>query len=90
MGYSANRECKMPVRELIKSNPLAVMQQHPNYRKPKVKRGESLVEFTLRCAAHLVSPPQDPGEDYSLECVDVAKAIQMLAPEIQRAWELRN
>ncbi|WP_158600324.1 hypothetical protein [Fibrisoma montanum] len=62
------------------------MKKHPNYKELTPNTGETLVAFSLRCAAHLISPPQEEGEDYELECVDVAVAIQALAPDIEQKW----
>lgn len=65
---------------------LAVMKKHPNYQQQVPLPGETLVQFSLRWAAHLISPPQQAEESYDLECIDVAAAIQHLAPEIEAAW----
>jgi len=60
--------------------------QHPNYEELIPLEGESLVSFTLRCAAHLVSPPQYDGESYEVECTDIAASILSIGPEVEEKW----
>lgn len=65
---------------------LEELKSHPNYEDKKPRVGETLVQFTLRCVAHLVSPPMVPGESNEVECVDLRDAILLLDKEIQRKW----
>ena len=66
------------------------MADHPNYRAKTPNRGESLIGFVLRSAAHLVSPPMDDDESYECECVDVAEEITGLEGQLTKAWALEN
>jgi hypothetical protein len=50
---------------------LEALKSHCNYRDQEPLVGESLIAYTLRCAAHLVSPPQDDDESYDVECITV-------------------
>ena len=45
------------------------------------------MEYTIRCIAHLVSPPQFAGEHYEIECTDMAEQILALQPQIEAAWQ---
>lgn len=63
-----------------------MMKRHPKYTPLVPEPGETMVAFTLRWAAHLVSPPQEPDESYDLECVDIAQAILCLRHDVNEAW----
>lgn len=63
------------------------LKAHPNYKDIMPFEGESLVAFTLRCSAQLVSPPMYEGEDSEIECIDLAKTILTLEKEIIEKWE---
>ncbi|MGI4736105.1 MAG: hypothetical protein ACRYG7_13090 [Janthinobacterium lividum] len=63
-----------------------MMKRHPKYAPLVPEPGETMVAFTLRWAAHLVSPPQEPEESYDLECVDIAQAILCLRHDVNEAW----
>lgn len=67
--------------------PQRPMWAHPNYRQPRPRREETAVEYTIRCIAHLVSPPQFAGEHYEIECTDMAEQILALQPQIEAAWQ---
>jgi hypothetical protein len=79
MGYS-------PQQEETKKDPLAMMQKHPNYKKPVPIPGETKTQFILRAASHLVSPPMEEDESYETECIYVAQGIRALEPELEKAW----
>lgn len=78
MGYSDDSKLLKKV--------LVMMKAHPNYSDPVPLPGESKVVFALRWASHLISPPQEEGESYDLECTDVACAILALEDDIEAAW----
>lgn len=62
------------------------LDSHPNYKQQTPRAGESLVEFTLRWAAHLVSPPKVDGESDENECTDIAQQILEIGSEVSAAW----
>lgn len=73
--------------EAIKADEiLQKLKEHPNYSKQIPIEGESQIEFALRVAAHVISPPQENDESTHIECVDLAAAIQALAPELNKVW----
>lgn len=57
------------------------LKSHPNYKDCKPIKGESQISFTLRAIAHLVSPPQEPHESTTIECVDLRDAILSMEEE---------
>ena len=63
------------------------IRTHPNYEETEPVEGESIVAFTLRCAAHLISPPMESDEDNEFECVDIAAQILTLEKSITKRWE---
>lgn len=60
---------------------------HPNYKLPKPKPRETKVRFTLRCAAHLVSPPQELEESTEIECINLSKQICQIADDVEELWK---
>lgn len=81
MGFHGTR--KQYLKEALDNYPEA-LRAHPNYQPPMSRVDESIVDFVLRCAADLVSPPQIEGESDFIECVSVAEEIRALAPAIKR------
>lgn len=65
---------------------LQKLKEHPNYTKQIPLENESQIDFALRVAAHLISPPQLVDESTHIECIDLAAAIQALAPELNKIW----
>ena len=63
------------------------LRTHPNYKETKPQEGESIVAFTLRCAAHLISPPMENDEDNEFECIDIAAQILALEKSVIKRWE---
>ena len=63
------------------------LKEHPNYKDLTPIKGESLVAFTLRYAANLVSPPQYEGESYEVECTTIKDGILSLEEEIEAAFK---
>lgn len=92
MGYnqSTTREAEAYRLALKQGKQTAMLKSHPNYKDQTPFAGETLIAYTLRCAAHLVSPPQDPGESYDVECVDIAAGILSLETEITERWNTFN
>ena len=64
------------------------LSSHPNFKFPKFRKGESDSDYALRCAAALISPPQEPGESQEIECVDAARQILDLRRRVR--WELAH
>ena len=65
---------------------LQKLKEHPNYTKQVPLEGESQIDFALRVASHIISPPQESDESSHIECIDLAAAIQALAPELNKIW----
>lgn len=65
---------------------LQKLKEHPNYSKQIPIENETQIDFALRVAAHLISPPQEIDESTHIECIDLAAAIQALAPELNKIW----
>lgn len=63
-----------------------LLSQHPKYKEGDPYMFESSIDYALRSAAHLVSPPQLKGESNEIECVAVAKQIVELGPNLQKRW----
>ncbi len=73
-------------------SPTSKLNEHPLYALTIPTPGESPLAYALRCAAHLVSPPHEAGEDNDFECTDVAAQILELFPLLAaqgRAMERR-
>lgn len=70
----------------------AYLRDHPNYEFPSPKKGESQIAFALRCAAHLLSPPQQDGESQEIECVEAAAQIKSKVhiKAVERAFAARQ
>jgi len=60
---------------------------HVNYKHTDPVKGDSIIEYTLRCAAHLVSPPMEDDEDNEFKCTDIAVQILLLEEDIARKWK---
>ena len=63
------------------------LRTHPNYKETEPQEGESIIAFTLRCAAHLVSPPMLDDEDNEFECTEISEQILALEKAITKRWE---
>jgi hypothetical protein len=63
------------------------LKSHPNFKEQIPIDGESQIDFALRVAAHLISPPFEEGESTHIECIDLAGAVRALAPELKDIWE---
>lgn len=59
---------------------------HPNFELMRPYPYESAISFALRCAAHLVSPRQEPDESEETECTDMANQIEELRPTVEELW----
>jgi len=59
------------------------MFNHPNFRILPRKKKESDTKYALRMAAHLVSPPKEYGEHYTMECSDIARQIIALGKRLE-------
>jgi len=87
MGYGGSTEDYKRYHKQLQYGQVALrMMSHPNYAQPDPIPGETLVQYTLRCAAHLVSPPQEEGESYDIECVNVAISILSIDGDIEARW----
>lgn len=73
-----------------KPEPKPKLTDHPNFSLPAPELGESAISFAMRCAAHAVSPPQDAGESYEVECVDVAQQLRDLTEAVEAKWFSRD
>ena len=63
------------------------LENHPNYKQPiPTPQLETPIAFALRCAAHLISPPKEDGEDDEISCEVVAEQIIEMTEEIETAW----
>lgn len=91
MGYSYSdrvsdrKATKKPIgkaKDIIK-----MMKSHPHYNDLEPAKHESLINYTLRYIANLISPPQFEGEDYDVECVDIKLAVNSMGAEIQKKWD---
>lgn len=91
MGYTHNIENDDKRLQINKDAIIGMrvreMRNHPNYLLPTPIQGETQIAFALRCASHLVSPPQESGESYELECVDVRDGILSLLDDVQNRWD---
>lgn len=67
----------------------ASLASHVNYKQGEPRPYESKIEFALRSAAHLLSPPMVDDESHEIECVDAAQEIRELAPKLQKIWDER-
>ena len=81
MGYSENEVIRTEATRKIDT-----LKKHPNYKDLTPIKGETLVAFTLRYAANLVSPPQYKGESYDVECTTIKAGILSLKEEIEKAF----
>jgi hypothetical protein len=90
MGYWHGNTILNPSAEIKLGTALKMLKSHPNYKDQQPYKGEGLVAYTLRCAAHLVSPPQFEGESYDVECTDIASGILSLEEEITKRWKEFN
>jgi hypothetical protein len=87
MGYGGSTESyKLHAKKLVYGEAAVKMMSHPNYAQPDPIQGETLIQYALRCAAHLVSPPQEEGESYDIECVNVAASILSIDRDIEARW----
>jgi hypothetical protein len=59
---------------------------HINYKQGEPFPYETQIEYALREAAHLLSPPKVENESLEIECVEAAKQIRALAPKLQKSW----
>ncbi len=81
MGYGIKDVEAIKIRDV-----LAHLKSHPNYKEQIPIDGESQIDFALRVAAHLISPPFEDGESTHIECIDLASAVRALAPELNDIW----
>lgn len=91
MGYNLDDIQENNRRSEIKSNAeigrkVSEMRAHPSYLLPTPTEGESQIAFALRCASHIVSPPQFEGESYDVECTTVRDGILSLLDEVTQRW----
>jgi hypothetical protein len=81
MGYGLSDVEAIRIRDW-----LSRLKSHPNFKEQVPLEGETQIEFALRSAAHLISPPMEDGESTHIECVDLALAVRALAPELNDIW----
>lgn len=67
----------------------ATLFDHPNWELSPPKAKETQIQYTLRCAAELLSPPKYDDEDEDIECTNAAFDIQKLEIKIKSAWKNR-
>ena len=67
-----------------------LLRDHPNFVLPAPQKNETLVNFTLRCAAHLLSPPKIEGEDMEVSCQEAAQEIRALDSLIEKKWKAHH
>lgn len=90
MGGSSSPEARAKLDQVYRVRALSTLTTHPNYQQPTPNPGESPVAYALRCASHLVSPPQESDESFEIECTQVAQAIRDLEEAIEAAWAQRE
>ena len=66
------------------------MESHPNWIRITPNKGESPIQFALRYAAMLISPPQEDGESYDLECVDIKAALLSISDQVEQAYRSKE
>lgn len=81
MGYGITDAEAIKIRDV-----LAHLKSHPNFKEQFPIDGETQIDFALRVAAHLISPPFEEGESTHIECIDLASAVRALAPELNDIW----
>lgn len=78
-----------PIRTRAKT-PAEQLMAHPNFTMPDtptVMDGIGifeLVTYVLETTARMVSPPKEDGEDASMSCDDLARAIRGLRTKLVR------
>lgn len=85
-GSYYHEELEAKKDEIRIGEAVTALKAHPNYEEKQPHKGESLTAFTLRCIAHLVSPPMIEGEHNEIECTDLANAILSMEKEITHRW----
>lgn len=81
MGYGLADIEAIKIRDV-----LAHLKKHPNFKEQIPIDGETQIDFALRVAAHLISPPMEEDESTHIECIDLASAVRALAPELNDIW----
>ncbi len=66
---------------------LAMLKSHPNYKEPYPMEGETKTRFILRAIGELISPKQEHGEDYEIECVTIRDALYVMDTELDKIWK---
>lgn len=92
MGYTS-QQLAIPSNSndpRIRIKKIDALKDHPNYLLPTPLKGETQIQFTLRCASHLVSPPQEPNESYDVECTVIRDGILALENDIAERWNKAN
>ena len=79
-SWQEDREHSLPPQ------PVPQLSAHPNFILPSPGNDEHIIQYTLRCAAALVSPPKIEGEDEETACEVVAEALMALYPFILKKW----
>lgn len=85
MGYGLSDIEAMKIRDI-----LSHLKSHPNFKEQAPIDGETQIDFALRVAAHLISPPFEEGESTHIECIDLASAVRALAPELNDIWNKKQ
>lgn len=89
MGYSGGDAQKRLDQEKVRKYDefLNSLKQHPNYKSPIPREGETKTRFILRAVGELISPDQEEEESYDLECVDIRKALIFMEKELDEIWD---
>lgn len=68
--------------------PYKALKKHPNYEPEKPIEGDTIITFTLRYVANLISPEQGDEESYDIECTEIKQALQSkyIARDITNIW----
>lgn len=82
MGYGINDAEAIKIRDI-----LSHLKCHPNFKEQIPIDGETQIDFALRAAAHLISPPFVDGESTHIECIDLASAVRALSTELNDIWD---
>ena len=63
------------------------LSDHPNFGFTNPQPGETQIEYALRSAAHLLSPPKVDGEDEEIKCDVAAAEMISLNGILQNRWD---
>lgn len=90
MGHSIPSESAIKLSKELDEQETAMEQltAHPNFEEPNPNKFRDVVHYTLYYVAAMISPKQEKGEDYEIECVDIARALMSrdLCNRIKTKW----